>query len=54
MGDNELTILSEFQSFYIKDEKLHIFFEASSVAANSFGDLDFEMPFEASKGKFII
>ena len=54
MGDNELTILSEFQSFYIKDEKLHIFFEASSVAANSFGDLDFEMPFKASKGKFII
>ena len=54
VGDNELTVLSEFQSFYIKDNKLHIFFEASSVAANSFGDLDFEMPFKTNKGKFII
>ena len=53
-GSEGLNYISDFQSFYIKDNKMHIFFEASSVAANSYGDLDFEMPFEAKNGKFII
>ncbi len=53
-GSDGLSVISDFQSFYIKDDKMHIFFEASSVAANSYGDLDFEMPFEAKNGKFII
>ena len=53
-GSEGLSVISDFQTFYIKDNKMHIFFEASSVAANSYGDLDFEMPFEAKNGKFII
>ncbi len=52
-GSEGLNVISDFQTFYIKDDKMHIFFEASSVAANSYGDLDFEMPFEAKSGKFI-
>lgn len=51
-GDEGLTTISDFQSFYIKDKKLHIYFEASTVAANSYGELDFEMPFVPENGLF--
>lgn len=50
----EITSIDDDQSFYIKDEKLHIFFNASYIAANSFGDLDFEMPFNNEKDIFIV
>ena len=44
--------ISDFQKFYLKDSKLHIVFDASSIAANSYGELDFEMPFILENGKF--
>ena len=52
MGGNGLTKLSDTQSFYIKDEKLHIYFEASEIAPASVGSLDFVMPFKFENGVF--
>ena len=52
-SEEGITYIPEDQSFYIKDNKLHIFYEASSVAANIYGDLDLEMPFENDKGIFV-
>lgn len=45
MGGNGLTKLSTKQKFYIKDNKLVIYFDPSEVAATVFGELHFEMPF---------
>ncbi len=52
MGGKSLTKLSDTQSFYIKDNILHIYFEASEVAPASVGALDFEMPFKLINGQF--
>lgn len=49
MGGNGITKISDTQSFYIKDNKLHIYFEASEIAPVSAGALDFELPFTLTK-----
>lgn len=45
MGGNGLKKLSKNQKFYIKDDKLFIYFDPSEAAANVYGELHFEMPF---------
>lgn len=45
MGGNGLTKIPEKQKFYIKDNKLFIYFAPSEAAATKFGELVFEMPF---------
>ena len=45
MGGNGLTKLDTKQKFYIKDNKLFIYFDPSEAAATVFGELHFEMPF---------
>lgn len=45
MGGNGITKLAQKQKFYIKDDKLIIYFNPSETAANAFGELHFEMPF---------
>jgi len=54
IGGNGLKELSELQSFYIKDNQLILYFEASEIAATAVGELEFTMPFEMVDGKFII
>ena len=55
MGGNGLTKLSKKQKFYIKDDKLVIYFDPSEAAATVFGELHFEMPFTMNeKGYFEI
>lgn len=55
MGGNGLTKLSTKQKFYIKDDKLVIYFDPSEAAATVFGELHFEMPFTMNdKGYFEI
>lgn len=47
--------LSASQKFYIRDEKLIIHFDPSEIAATSYGELEFEMPFRLKEnGKFEI
>jgi len=53
MGGNGLTQLDDEQAFYIKDNKIIIYFEASEIAATAVGELEFEMPFEMKEDKFI-
>ncbi len=45
MGGNGLDKLPTKQKFYIKDDKLFIYFDPSEAAATVFGELHFEMPF---------
>lgn len=45
MGGNGLTKIPDKQKFYIKDNKLFIYFAPSEAAATKFGELVFEMPF---------
>ena len=45
MGGNGLTKLPAKQKFYVKDDKLVIYFDPSEAAANVYGELHFEMPF---------
>lgn len=55
MGGNGLSKLSTKQKFYIKDDKLVIYFDPSEAAATVFGELHFEMPFLMNdKGYFVI
>lgn len=50
VGLNEL---KEKQKFYIKDEKLIIYFDPSEIAPATYGELQFEMPFTLDEnGKF--
>ncbi len=44
-GGNGISRLPQKQAFYIKDDKLVIYFAPSMAAANVFGELSFEMPF---------
>lgn len=53
IGGNGLSTISDTQSFYIKDKKLYIYFEASEIAATVVGELEFEMPFKMADGKFV-
>lgn len=52
VGGNGLSELNDTQAFYIKDDKLIIYFEASEIAATAVGELEFEMPFKMVNGKF--
>lgn len=52
MGGNGLTKLSTKQKFYIKDDKLIIYFDPSEAAAAVFGELHFEMPFTLNENGF--
>lgn len=54
IGGNGLSELSKNQAYYIKDNKLIIYFEASEIAATAVGELEFIMPFEMVDGKFVI
>ncbi len=45
MNGNGLTELNDNQKFFIKDEKLIIYFDAAEIAPASYGILQFEMPF---------
>ena len=54
IGGNGLNKLSSNQQFYIKDNKLIIYFESSEIAATAVGELEFVMPFEMIGNEFII
>lgn len=54
VGGNGVKELADNQAFYIKDNKLIIYFEASEIAATAVGELEFIMPFEMIDGKFVI
>ena len=45
MGGNGITKIPQKQKFYIKDNKLTIYYDPSEGAATVFGELHFEMPF---------
>lgn len=53
IGGNGLTELKDEQAFYIKDNKLIIYYEASEIAATAVGELEFTMPFEMVNEKFV-
>lgn len=46
MKNDGLQELSRRQKFYIRDDKLIIYFDPSEIAENKYGLLEFEMPFE--------
>ncbi len=53
MGGDGLQKLPTKQKFYIRDGNLILYFDPSEVAANKYGALEFEMPFEIdSEGYF--
>ena len=52
-GGSDVLRITDNQAFYIKDYKLHIYFEAGSISAEENGELDFEMPFELKNGLFL-
>lgn len=52
MGGNGLTKLPTKQKFYIKDDKLIIYFDPSEAAATVFGELHFEMPFAINENGY--
>ncbi len=53
MGGDGLKKLPTKQKFYIRDGNLVLYFDPSEVAANKYGALEFEMPFEIdSEGYF--
>ena len=55
MGGDGLKKLPTKQKFYIRDGNLIMYFDPSEVAANKYGALEFEMPFEIdSEGYFEI
>ena len=49
-GGNDIFTIEDTQSFYIKNDKLHIYFEPSEISAAANGELDFEMPFKLNNG----
>lgn len=53
-GGEGLTDIPDTQRFYIKEQKLYIYFEPASVAPYLDGEMHFEMPYEMVDGKFII
>ena len=52
VAGNGLVDIPDTQRFYIKDEKLYIYFEPASIAPYLDGEMHFEMPFEYEDGKF--
>lgn len=53
MGGNGLKTLPDTQSFYILNDKLHIYFEAAEIAPASIGAIDIEMPYTLRDGLFV-
>jgi len=53
MGGNGLKTLPDTQSFYIINDKLHIYFEAAEIAPASIGAIDIEMPYTLKDGLFV-
>lgn len=49
MNGNDLKNLSEKQKFYIKDDKLIIYFDPFEIASSKYGALEFEMPFRLNQ-----
>lgn len=54
IAGNGLSNIPDSQRFYIKDEKLYIYFEPASIAPYLDGEMHFEMPFKYANGKFIL
>ena len=52
VGGSGITSISDSQSFYVKQEKLHIYYKSAEIAPAAVGELDFEMPFSVSNGLF--
>lgn len=52
VGGNGLSSLPDTQKFYIKDQKLIIYFDPAAIAPYVYGELHFEMPFTYENGKF--
>lgn len=53
MNGAGLLTLNDNQKFFIKDEKLIIYFDPAEIAPASYGELQFEMPFRFEEGKFV-
>ncbi len=53
-GGEGLTDIPDSQRFYIKDQKLYIYFEPASIALYLDGEMHFEMPYTFLDGKFIL
>lgn len=54
VAGNGLVDIPDSQRFYIKDEKLYIYFEPASIAPYLDGEMHFEMPYEFVDGEFIL
>ncbi len=54
VAGNGLADIPDSQRFYIKDNKLYIYFEPASIAPYLDGEMHFEMPFEFVDNKFIV
>ena len=54
IAGNGLSDIPDTQRFYIKDEKLYIYFEPASIAPYLDGEMHFKMPFDYEDGKFIL
>lgn len=54
ISGNGLSSIPDTQRFYIKDEKLYIYFEPASIAPYLDGEMHFEMPFKFENGQFIV
>lgn len=52
MGGEALKQLPAKQKFYIRDGNLILYFDPSEIAANKYGALEFEMPFEINEEGF--
>lgn len=52
VGGNGLTKLPKKQKFYIKDDKLIIYYDPSEISATVFGEQHFEMPFTMNENGF--
>ena len=53
VGNSQLIDIPDSQRFFIKDNKLFIYFEPASIAPYLAGELIFEMPFTYSNGQFV-
>ncbi len=53
VGDSQLMDIPDSQRFFIKDNKLFIYFEPASIAPYLAGELIFEMPYTYSDGQFV-
>lgn len=54
VAGNGLSDIPDSQRYYIKDERLFIYFEPASIAPYLDGEMIFEMPYKFENGKFIV